>query len=354
MRKILLILFIALLGACTSAESGSKAPGNGAIADTIEVSGIIASAAISQNVIQTTGTILADEQVNIVSEISGRIVKIAFEEGAPVAKGQLLVKINDDELKAQLNRLEYERELAVDIEDRQGQLLGIKAISQEEYDRSLNGLNVLDAQVALLKAQLDKTEIRAPFSGIVGLRYFSLGAALAPSDIITTLQSVSPVKLEFSIPERHIASLKTGDLVSFSVQGLKDTLTAKVYAREPRIDATNRTLRFRASYPNTKGELTPGAFANVSVPLSAAVETIYIPTVALIPVLDGAKVLLKRNGVVAEQAVITGQRNAMEIEIQQGLSPGDTVITSGLMRLKPNMPVNVKVEGTSATNTETP
>jgi membrane fusion protein (multidrug efflux system) len=354
MQKLILFFCVIVLVSCSEGAAEKNGQANGSASEVIEVTGVVASSALSRNFIQTTGTVLADEEVNIVSEISGRIIQIAFKEGANVTKGQLLVKINDDELKAQLGRLEYERKLAADIEGRQQQLLDIKAISQEEYDRSLNGRNVLDAQINLLKAQLDKTEIRAPFPGVVGLRYFSPGAALSPGVVITSLQSISPVKLEFSIPERHISAIKTGDEVLFSVQGRKDTLHAKIYAREPGIDAANRTLRFRASYPNTKGELTPGAFANVQVPLSEEIQTITIPTNAVVPVLNGAKVWIQKNGVVAEKAVVTGQRNAQDIEILEGLAAGDTVITSGLMRLKLNMPVNVKLADANTNTANTP
>lgn len=290
------------------------------------------------NRIMTVGTILSNEEVDIRSEISGKAEKIFFKEGAPVRKGELLLKINDAEPQAQLMRARYRQALAEERAERQRELFEKKLASQEEYDIAINELNIVKAELQIIQAQISKTEIRAPFEGIIGLRYVSEGSYLSPTTRITTLQDINPVKVDFTIPEKYAAAMKRGDKVSFSVEGVTRKFEGEVYAVEAKIDPTTRTLHMRALSPNPEGVLIPGAFANVEVVFKEK-ETLTIPAYALIPELKGQRVFLYKNGKAESQSVEIGSRSDERVEVTAGLQPGDTLITSGILQLRPGMAV---------------
>jgi membrane fusion protein, multidrug efflux system len=294
-----------------------------------------------QNRINTSGSVLANEEVELIGEAAGKIITINFREGSPVNKGDLLVKINDNELQAQLTRAKYRLKLLEDKEYRQRVLFGKEAISQEEYDVSMNELNISKAEVELIEAQIEKTEIRAPFNGIVGLRNVSEGSYVTSNTVIASLQNINPVKIDFSIPERHASDVKTGDQVKFSVAGTNEIFTARVYALEPKIDPVSRTLRIRADYSNPGNRVLPGSFADVELILSETPDAIMIPSQAVIPELKGQRVFLYKNGTAAAQSIETGVRTDQHVQVTSGINPGDTLITSGILQLRPGMPVNL-------------
>lgn len=301
---------------------------------------VVSPDTISNNIF-TTGTLIANEEVQLSSESSGIIREIYLEEGRAVNKGDLLIKINDSDLQAQLNRAEYRLNLAEDREKRQQQLLDKGGISQEDYDATLNEVNVLRVEVALIESQIDKTEIRAPFSGRLGLKYVSDGSYISPNSRIATLQDTDPIKIEFSVPERYAALIKSGTNVRFNVQGINRELDAVVYAREPGIDTETRTLQVRALSGNKQGDLLPGMFANLELTLNTINDALMVPTIALVPELQGQKVFLLKNGAVRPQSVQTGLRTDTGIQITDGVAPGDTVLTTGLLQVRPGMQVKV-------------
>lgn len=293
------------------------------------------------NVIYTTGTLRANEIVDLSSEVSGKIEQIALKEGRRVRKGELLIKINDAELQAQLTRARFRLELAEERERRQEQLLKSGGISQEEYDATLNEVNVLRSDVALIEAQIDKTQIRAPFDGVLGLKYVSDGSYISPSTRISTLQDIDPVKIDFSVPERYAAQVRVGRTLQFSVEGLEEQLTAEVYAKEPSIDEETRTLQVRALAPNADGRLLPGSFAEIELSLNTINDAVMIPSIALVPELQGEKVFLIKDGKVSPQSVETGIRQERFIQITSGVQPGDSVMTTGLLQARPGMKVKI-------------
>lgn len=294
-----------------------------------------------QDKIFTTGSILANEEVELRSEVSGKITDIYLEEGKTVKKNQLLIKINDSELKAQLQRAQFRLDLATERERRQQQLLEKGGISQEDYDATLNEVNVLKSEVQLIKAQIDKTEIRAPFAGRVGLKYVSDGSYISPTTRIASLQNINPVKLDFSVPERYVNRVKTGDKITFTVQGTEKVFEGEIYAIEPKIDSQTRTLQLRALSNNDEGLLVPGAFADLELILKTIDDALMIPTISLVPELQGQKVYLYKNGSVVEQRVQTGIRTAERVQIVEGIQQGDTVLTTGLLQVREGMPVQI-------------
>jgi membrane fusion protein (multidrug efflux system) len=293
--------------------------------------------------LSTTGTVRANEEVEIVSEISGKISSIHFEEGSRVAAGQLLLKIDDSELVAERQRALYRVELAERDEARQKQLLEDGVIARESYDVALGELNVLRAELQLIEAQLLKTEIRAPFDGVIGLRWVSPGSYLSSQTRIASLKDLDPVKLDFTVPEKYSALMQVGDRISFTVGSSDRTFDGTIYAVEPGIEASTRSLRVRARCPNRDGALVPGAFANVEIVLRSVADALTVPSIAVIPELGGKKVFVYEDGTARPRPVETGIRSDTEVQITSGLIEGDLVITTGLMQLQPGTEVEMEV-----------
>ena len=322
---------------------GAGGPGKGGPMPPTNVDGIVVRAENFDNALSVSGSIEANEQVQIRSEVSGLVTGIYFKEGTNVSKGQLLLKINDLELQAQLSQALTKQKLAAETEYRAGELLKKEAISKEEYDVALADLRSLQSQTQLTRAQLAKTQIRAPFSGKIGLRAVSSGEYLTPSTTVANLVSINPVKITFSVPEKYSGQIKLNTQINFTVAGSDKKYTAKVYAIEPSIDMTTRTLQLKATANNSSGELLPGSFAKIDLPLSSLNNAILIPTEAIIPVLKGKKVFVTDQGKAKEVMVETGTRTEKSVLITSGLTVGDTVLTTGMMALKPEVPVKVKI-----------
>jgi membrane fusion protein (multidrug efflux system) len=318
-------------------KSGAKSAGSSGIPVNVYVVG----KETINNQIFASGTVIPNEEVDLKSEATGRLIKLDIQEGAYVTKGQLIAKINDRELKAQLQKVIYNQELAAKIEERQKKLLNVQAINLEDYDVTANNIRVLDAEKEVLETQLARTEIRAPFSGRIGLKNISEGAYLVPGTSVVTIVQSNPVKIDFTVPEKYSASIKTGSSIGFSLDGDGNDYWAKVIAIEPKVDESLRTLKIRAVTPNPGGRFVPGMFVKVEVNLSANDNAIMIPTEAIVPVLKGKKVYVVKNGKAQETMVVTGLRTDKKIQIIDGLQLGDSLITSGIIALKANAPVKV-------------
>ena len=293
------------------------------------------------NVIDVTGTIDANERVNLISETAGNITGIYFTEGSRVEKGKLLVKVYNQDLQANLKQNQYQVALAKEIEYRNRILLQKEAVSQEEYDTALSSLNALKAQGDLIKAQITKTEIRAPFSGVIGLRNISPGGYLSPSTAIASLVNIDPAKLTFSVPEKYLALVKIGSKVHFNIASSREQFEASVYAIEPSIDLTSRTITVRAKAANPKMLLTAGAFAKISFTLDQIPKTIMIPTECVIPDIKSSKVFIYENGFAVARPVKTDLRTDTKIEIIDGLKAGDSVVVSGIIQMRPKVPLKI-------------
>lgn len=309
----------------------------------LNVDGIIATTSDFSSNLDITGSIEANEAVTLRSEVSGLVTGIYFKEGSNVSKGTTLVKINDRDIQAQLREVVTRENLSASNENRAKQLLAKGAISQEEYDTSLAELQALKSQVQLIRAQLAKTTIIAPFSGKVGLRNISVGEYITPSTTIANLLSTNPIKISFSIPEKYVSQLKPNSNISFTIDGSNKTFSGKVFAIEPGINQTTRTLQIKALAQNASGELLPGSFAKVKLSLSTIKDAILIPTEAVIPVLKGKVVYIAKNGKAQQVPVETGTRTADKILVLSGLNVGDTILTTGAMALKPDADVKVKI-----------
>lgn len=286
-----------------------------------------------------SGTLKPDEEVDLSFETSGKIVGINFTEGTRVKKGDLLAKINDRPLQAQLEKLTVQLKLAEEKEFRQRSLLDKDAISQESYDQVQTDVQSLKADINLIKARISETELKAPFDGIIGLRYISEGSYTNSSTKIAKLIKISPLKIEFSIPEKYAGEIKNGYPIIFKVDGNDKVFNAAVYAIDPKIDIDTRSITIRALFQNRNEELKPGVFAKVTLELSKIDNAIAIPTEAIIPEMDGERVFVYKNGKAQSRKINIGLRTEAKIQITSGLEFGDTLITSGIMQLRQNLPV---------------
>jgi membrane fusion protein (multidrug efflux system) len=292
----------------------------------------------------STGTTIPDEEVDLSFESSGKIVNIYFHEGTHVKKGDLLAKINDKPLQAELQKLEAQIPLAKERVFRQGTLLKKDAVSQEAYEQVTTELEKLMADIELVKSKILQTELRAPFDGIIGLRLVSEGAYTTPSTIVANLTKISPLKIEFSIPERYVSDVSEGTNISFYMEesnGMIQKHNAKVYAVESKVALETRSLKVRALYPNTNEAILPGRYLSVEITRREIKDALAIPSEAVIPEMGKNIVYLYKGGEAKSAEIITGLRTENQVQALEGLNPGDTVITTGVMQLRMGMNVNI-------------
>lgn len=310
---------------------------------TLPVNATIARPSYLTNGIRSAGTLLANEEIDIVSKVSGKVTGVFFREGSRVRKGDLLVKIYDDDLQAQLRRSEIQEKLLSEKLERQRVLLAKDAVSREAFDQLQTDYNVILADMNLLKVRIAETEVRAPFDGVIGFRYVSEGSYVQPSVKIAHLTDPSILKLEFAISEKYISENLMGKKIAFETEGYSDEFIATVYAVDYRIDETTRTIGLRARYNNSDGRLVPGMFASLTLITDEKQNALQVPTEAIVPEMNEKKIWISRNGRATLIPIVTGARTASMVEVVAGLSAGDTVLTTGLMQLRENMPVNVSI-----------
>ncbi|RYZ47957.1 MAG: efflux RND transporter periplasmic adaptor subunit [Sphingobacteriales bacterium] len=287
-----------------------------------------------------SGSLRPNEELEIHPEISGRITSINFKEGGNVGKGQTLIQLSDADIRAQIQKLRSQRALQQKLLERQEDLVRIGGISRQEYETTQTGIASINADLAFQEAQLRKTRIVAPFSGRIGLREVSLGAIVSPTSVVATLQQVHPLKMDFTVPDQYRNSLSQGKVIFFEIEG-QEPLSGKITAIEPGADPSTRSVRVRASVPNTGNKLAPGTFAHVTIPFESSANTMLVPSQAVIPTTRDKKVAIVRKGKAELVVVELGTRTNDKVEVISGLVPGDTVITTGIMQVKPGMDVTI-------------
>jgi membrane fusion protein, multidrug efflux system len=325
-----------------SPETTRRSGGNGA-GSAIAVEVFVATEERVEEAVRTTGTLRANEEVELVAESSGRITELLFDEGTPVAQGELLVKINDAELQAQRRSALGRLQLAETGEARREELLRVGGVSQEEYDQIRNEVSVLRAELELIAAQIARTEIRAPFSGIIGLRAVSPGSYLSPQAAVATLRQTDPIKLEFDVPERFASLVSVGDRVTFITDGSDREYVAEIYAVEAGIDLSTRSLRLRARSANPDRRLRPGEFAQVRLTLAEVEGAVMVPSTALLSEGGRNAVFLAKGGRAEQRPVQIGLRTSDRVQVVSGIAPGDTVITRGLQLLRSGSAVRPEI-----------
>lgn len=344
MRIVTIIAGATLLLAtsCKDEKKQSASPQGGPRPQSVmTVVGYVVKTGSVSEPIQLPGTLLPMEETQIQAEVSGRIVSHSINEGAFVNKGALLVKLFDGDLQAQLKKLEVQLQIAEKTEERNKELLKINGISQQDYDLSFLQVSNIKADIELLRTNIIKTEIRAPFSGKIGFRNISTGAYITPTTIITSLRQLSQMKLQFSVPEKYTSKVKVGQTISFSVEGSTRRFTAKVYASESTVSETSRGLNVRCMVQQNDASLVPGSFAKVDMDFARNENAILVPAQAVLPQARGKKLIVYRDGIAKFTDVQTGIRDSANVEITSGVVPGDTIITTGLLGLKPEAKVKL-------------
>jgi membrane fusion protein, multidrug efflux system len=284
--------------------------------------------------VYSSGRVGAFNQVEIKPEIGGKITGLYVQEGSEVKKGTLLVKLNDADFQAQLAKNKISQKQAEQKLDRLKKLLQVNGVSQEEYEIQENELEMLKADQAFIMAQIQKTNVTAPFDGVIGLKQISEGEMVNSNQILFNLIQLNSVFVEFSVPEKYTSYIKKGSEVSFETdKKTSDTYTATVYATEPKIDEASQSLKIRAQYKGNK-EILPGSFVKVYSRLNDGNSHIMLPTNCIVPVLKGQKIYVIKEGKAIGVNVLTGLRSDNTIQILEGIQEGDSVITSGLMALK--------------------
>ncbi|MCK0159182.1 efflux RND transporter periplasmic adaptor subunit [Allomuricauda sp. F6463D] len=308
------------------------------------VTGMVLKPQTFKDNISIAGTLEADEQIEIRSEVPGVVESINFKEGSKVSEGQVLFKVNDIELRAQLSKALTAKKLASENDRRAKLLLEKQAISQEEYDIASADYQSASAEAELIEAQLSKTIIRAPFAGTIGLRSISKGTYVTPTTAIAKLVNTDELKITFSVPEKYAPQVSVGTILTFTTSDSREVYSATIYAIDPEVDITTRTLRMRAIMDNRDNKLYPGAYANVQLPLETISNALLVPSESLIPVQNGKRIFILENGKAKEIDVEIGTRTGQAVRVLTNLKPGDTILTYGVMALQNGSSVDVVLE----------
>lgn len=307
----------------------------------VNADAIIVKPVYLADLVKVSGTLTADEEVDLAFETNGRITDIYFKEGTAVKKGDLLAKLNDRDLQVQLSKLQIQQKLIEEIEFRQRTLLEKEAVSRESYDQVLTQLKSNEAEIEIIKTRISYTEVRAPFDGIIGLRNVSPGAYVTPSVKIARLTKISPLKIDFSVPEKYSGIVKTGNSLDFTVEGFPGKYQARVYAIEPTVDVQTRNILLRAQYNNADRSLLPGRFVSIELITKDINDALCVPSQSIVPEAGKEKVFVVKNGLVKQSFVQTGIRTDVLVQILSGVTAGDTVLTTAILQVKPDMPVKV-------------
>ena len=305
-----------------------------------DIEGFIVKPSVLDQTVSVSGTLKSFEETILMPDVAGRVVMINLQEGKFVRQGTLLIKLFDEDLQAQLHKSQSQLDLAEQTEMRQGELIKVNGISQLDYDQSVLQVHSIKADIEVLKVQIRKTEVVAPFDGVIGLRNVSMGAEVTTSTSLATLRAVKQLKLDFSVPEKYSRQIKTGMTVKFTIQGDDKKYDAVVMATEEGIDAVTRNLKVRAVVDANTASFVPGAFANVELRLDENKNALMVPTQAIIPSERDKQLIVAKFGKSKFLTVKTGIRQASMIEVLDGISPGDTIATTGILFIKPGVNLN--------------
>lgn len=330
----------------TASKEQSKevpVPGSSVRKSVLNINAVVLKYQSLTDRIMSTGSTLPDEEVDLTFESSGKVVAIYFTEGTHVKEGDLLAKINDKPLQAELKKLEAQVPLSKDRVYRQHALLKKDAVSQEAFEQVSTEYEKLMADIELVKARIAQTELRAPFDGVIGLRQVSEGAYVSSSSsVVAKLTKLSPLKIEFSIPESYSSQVSNGTPILFRMEdegGRMQDHKATVYAVESKIDESTRTLKVRARYPNPGERILPGRYTSVEITKREIQDALAIPSEALIPEMGKDIVYLYKGGQAESREVTIGIRTESHVQVLEGVAPGDTLIVSGVMQLRSGMKV---------------
>ncbi len=301
---------------------------------------IIAQTENISNIIEANGTIVAGEYVELHPETSGRIVYLDVPEGRYTEQGTVIARIYDLDLQAQLSKAKAQLDFSQKTEERLKKLLDVNGVNQADYDGAINDVTINKSEVNRLNALINMTVVKAPFSGLVGLRKLSVGAYVTTADAITTIQQVNKLKVDFTIPEIYSEIIKKGRTIEVQINADVKRHKAVIFATEPQINTSTRNLLVRALLQD--GSASPGSFVKVYVDAGNDKNSIMIPANAIIPDAKSKKVVTVKNGKALFKEIETGTRLAGEVQVTKGISPGDTVVVTGVLFARPDKPVQIR------------
>ncbi len=324
--------------ACKSKQEAPK-QNNGPQSVSVDV--IIASPQTISNSVEANGNVVANEYVELHPEVSGRLVYLNVPEGTKVQQGTVIARINDADLQAQLSKTKVALDLAQKTEERLRKLLAVNGVNQADYDIALNAVNGYKADLVYTQSLIDKTVLKAPFTGVIGLRQVSLGAYLSPTIVIATMQQLDKIRVDFTLPEEYSSMIKKGNMVDVQIDAASSkTGKAVVIATEPQVNTATRNLKVRALLKD--GKVNPGAYVKVYIAANKNQKSILIPTNSIIPDDKNKQVVLVKGGKAAFVNVETGARQANNIEVVKGIKEGDSVVVSGLLFARPKSQLKVR------------
>ena len=322
-------------------KSKQEAPKQNTGPQSVIVDVMIAVPQDVSNSVEANGTVVANEYVELHPEVSGRLTYLSVPEGARIQQGTVIARINDADLQAQVNKSKVALDMAVKTEERLRKLLSINGVNQADYDVALNAVNGYKADMAYTQSLIDKTVIKAPFSGVVGLRQVSPGAYLTPASIIVTIQQMDKIKIDFTLPEEYSKLIAKGNTINVQLDAAKDEMKkAVIVATEPQVNLTSRNLKVRAILQDAK--VNAGAYVKVYIAAKQEQKSILVPTNAIIPDDKNKQVVLVKNGKAAFVNVETGGRQASSVEITKGIKAGDSVVVTGLLFARPKSQLKVR------------
>lgn len=325
-----------------NAPSASKAPAVTSTVKAFPVETVRARVGESVADILTVGSLQSDESVQISSEIAGRIAEISFAEGEHVKMGDLLVRLDSALTQADLDDVRARFELAEANQKRTSALAKSGNATQRANDEAATTLATARAALALVEARLNKLSIRAPFSGVLGVRNVSVGAYLNPGVAIVNLEKIDQLKVDFKVPESYLARIRVGQTLELMVDALPgQSFSGTIYAIDPMVDVNGRALNIRARLPNPDLTLRPGLFARIAIKSVGTQAGVFVPEEAIVPRGEQALVYRVVDGKVQETVVRLGARKAGEVEVLEGLAGDAVVVTAGQHRLRDGAPVEV-------------
>ncbi len=337
-RFYIVPLSLLLMTACKSKQ---EAPKQNTGPQSVSVDVIIASPQTINNSIEANGSVVANEYVELHAEVSGRLTYLNVPEGTKVQQGTVIARINDADLQAQLKKTQVALDLAQKTEERLRKLLAVNGVNQADYDVALNAVNGYKADLVYTQSLIDKTVVKAPFTGVIGLRQVSLGAYLSPTVIIATMQQLDKIRVDFTLPEEYSSMIKKGNMVDVKVDAGSDKMSkALIIATEPQVNTATRNLKVRTVLKD--GKVNPGAYVKVYIAANKNNKSILIPTNSIIPDDKNKQVVLVKGGKASFVNVETGARQANNIEVVKGIKEGDSVVVTGLLFARPKSQLKVR------------
>lgn len=334
---LLILIVIKIISTSKKEQTKSAKPG----AQAVQAECFIAKDTLINFTFKAVGSIRANEAVEIVSELSLRLVSIHFREGSQVKRGDLLFQLDDSELQANLKKVKAKLDLATETEKRTESLLKSGGTSKQIFDESVCDRKVLEAEAESLNVLIGKTKIRAPFSGSIGIRDVSEGAYLTPGKVLTTIEDISRLKIDFTVSQTFANLIRKGEPFNFRVDGNPAEYSALVEAINPSINQNSGNLKILAVIQNSDAALKAGITVSISLASKSAVSAVYVPTQALVPTPGGYHLFFAEKGKAGYRPVITGIRSEKMVEIIKGVQPGDTVLVTGFMKLRPGAKLEI-------------